>query len=76
MESILRFIPEDVRSQGPDPLAFPDLVETWVVVVYFIYLHDGLVSKSVSFTITVFRHRRFLCFPMRDVEMMAIDPVV
>ena len=60
--------------QGTDPPAFPNLAETWVVAVYFIYLHNGHISKSVSFAIKVFRHRRFFCIPMRDVEAMAIDP--
>ena len=42
--------------QGPDPAAFLYLAETWVVAVYFIYHNDGHISKSVSFSIKVFRH--------------------
>ena len=61
-------------SQGPDSPAFPYLVEAWVVAVYFIYHYNDHVSKGVSFSIKVFRHKRFLRFPKRDVEAMAIDP--
>ena len=63
-------------SQGPDPPAFLYFAETWVIAVHFIYCHNSHVSKSVSFSIKVFHNRRFLHFPVHDVETMVIDPAV
>ena len=57
--------------KGTDPPAFPYLAKTWVVALYFIYRHNGHINKSVSFTVKVFHHRKFLHFPMCDVEAMA-----
>ena len=58
--------------QGPDPPAFLYLAETWVMAVYFIYRHDGHVSKSVSFAIKVFRHMRFLPFPLGLLQYRSV----
>ena len=62
--------------QSPYPPAFLYLAETLVLAAYLIYRHDRHVSMSVSFSIKVFHHRRFLRFPMRDVETMATDSAV
>ena len=73
VEQVSQGIHPEVHSQriwgpqGPDQPAFPYLAETWVAAVYFIYRHDSHINKSVSFAIKVFRHRRFLHFPMHDV---------
>ena len=38
----------------------------------FVYHHDSHVSKSVSFAVKVFCHKRFLRFPMRDVALATV----
>ena len=82
IKQVSQGIHPEVHSQriwgpkSPDPPAFAYLAEAWVMVVYFIYPHNGHISKSVTFAIKVFHHRRFLRFPMCDVEAMAIDPAM